>query len=94
VVSPPALFDRNRLDAELDRELEDHIARETRANVARGMSEREARRTALAAFGGTQRYKKRRARRTCMHAAEEIAAGRALRAAFAGRARGLRPSPF
>jgi predicted permease len=52
-----ALFDRRALDAELERELNDHIARETRANVARGMSPDEARRAALAAFGGVQHYK-------------------------------------
>ncbi len=52
-----ALFDRRALDAELDAELRDHIERETRANVARGMSPSEARRAAMAAFGGVQHYK-------------------------------------
>ena len=46
-----ALVRRSRVDEELDLELRDHIARETKANVARGMSEKEARRAALVAFG-------------------------------------------
>jgi predicted permease len=52
-----ALFDRPQLDRELDAELRDHIERETGANVARGMTPGDARRTALAAFGGVQRFK-------------------------------------
>ena len=52
-----AFFDRRRVEAELDLELRDHIERETRVNVARGMSESGARRAALVAFGGVQRYK-------------------------------------
>jgi putative ABC transport system permease protein len=52
-----ALFDRRALDSELDLEMRDHIVRETRANVARGMSQAEARRVALAAFGGVQHFK-------------------------------------
>ncbi|HEY6115207.1 MAG TPA: ABC transporter permease, partial [Candidatus Dormibacteraeota bacterium] len=51
------LLDRPALDSELDRELRDHVERETRANVARGMPPAEARRAALVAFGGVQRYK-------------------------------------
>lgn len=52
-----ALFDRRALDAEVERELNDHIARETRANAARGMSPAEAERAARAAFGGVQHIK-------------------------------------
>src|SRR5450759_4149695 len=52
-----ALFDRKALDTELDIELRDHVERETRANVAKGMSMEEARRAALVAFGGVQRFK-------------------------------------
>ncbi|HEY2848995.1 MAG TPA: ABC transporter permease, partial [Gemmatimonadaceae bacterium] len=52
-----ALFDRGALENELDAEMRDHIARETKANVTRGMSEAEARRTALAAFGGVQHFR-------------------------------------
>ncbi len=52
-----ALFDRRALDSELDLEMRDHIERETRANIARGMPQAEARRVALAAFGGIQHFK-------------------------------------
>ncbi|HEV8410230.1 MAG TPA: ABC transporter permease, partial [Gemmatimonadaceae bacterium] len=52
-----ALFDRRALDSELDLEMRDHIERETRANITRGMSPAEARRVALAAFGGLQQFK-------------------------------------
>src|SRR5689334_9245320 len=52
-----ALVLRARVDNELDAELRDHIARETKANVARGMSEKEARRAALVAFGGVERFR-------------------------------------
>ncbi|MGE5762029.1 MAG: permease prefix domain 1-containing protein, partial [Gemmatimonadota bacterium] len=52
-----ALFDRPALDEELDLELRDHLEREIRANLDRGLSEVEAQRAALAAFGGVQRYK-------------------------------------
>ena len=50
-------FDRSKVDAELELELRDHIERETRANIGRGMSEGDARRAALIAFGGVQQYK-------------------------------------
>jgi putative ABC transport system permease protein len=52
-----ALFDRPALDEELDLELRDHLEREIRANLDRGLSEAEARRAAHATFGGVQRYK-------------------------------------
>lgn len=52
-----ALFDRSALESELDLEMRDHVERQTRANVARGMSPDEARRAALVAFGGVQQYK-------------------------------------
>src|SRR5215470_1154637 len=52
-----ALVRRTRVDDELDAEMRDHIARETKANVARGMSEDEARRAALVAFGGVERFR-------------------------------------
>ncbi len=52
-----SLFDRSTLDDELDLELRDHIERETRANMSRGLTRAEARRAALVAFGGVQRYK-------------------------------------
>ena len=46
------LFDRAPQDAELDEELEFHIAKATERNVRRGMPPDEARRVALASFGG------------------------------------------
>jgi predicted permease len=46
------LFGRAPQDAELDEELEFHIAKATERNVRRGMPRDEARRAALAAFGG------------------------------------------
>ena len=52
-----ALVRRTRVDEELDLELRDHLTRETKANIARGMSEAEARRAALVAFGGVERFR-------------------------------------
>ena len=59
-----ALFAGGRLDRELQEELRSHLDMETEANVRRGMSEDEARRTALLAFGNitqtTELYRDRR----------------------------------
>ncbi len=52
-----ALLRRARVDDELDAELRDHLARETSANMARGMSANDARRAALVAFGGVERFR-------------------------------------
>ena len=49
-----SLFRRRRVDAELDEELRDHIARQTEENIARGMQPAEARRAALIALGGIE----------------------------------------
>jgi len=46
-----SLFLRKRQDADLDEELRDHIDRQVEENLARGMSEEEARVAALRAFG-------------------------------------------
>ena len=46
-----SLFHRNRLDAELDEELRDHIQRQIEENLARGMGPAQARLAALHAFG-------------------------------------------
>jgi putative ABC transport system permease protein len=48
------LFDRNRLDVELDEELRDHVARQTEYNMSQGLPEEEARRKALREFGQDQ----------------------------------------
>jgi putative ABC transport system permease protein len=45
------LFGRNRLDSDIDAELQAHIAMRSEDNVARGMSPDEARRDALIRFG-------------------------------------------
>lgn len=50
-----ALLQRRRAVSELDDEIAFHIAMETQANVARGLSLDEARRKALADFGGVAR---------------------------------------
>lgn len=46
-----SLFYRNRLDAELDEELRDHIDRQIEENLAHGMGAEEARLAGLRAFG-------------------------------------------
>ena len=51
------LFDRRRLGRELADELAAHVEMETEAGVARGLSPREARRRALASFGGVERIR-------------------------------------
>jgi len=45
-----SLFHRNRLEADLDEELRDHIDRQIDDNLARGMGAEEARLAALRAF--------------------------------------------
>jgi predicted permease len=52
-----ALMQRDAVNAEFDEELRYHIERETGANIQRGHSEPEARRLALASFGGVERFK-------------------------------------
>ena len=47
-----ALLHRDRVEAELRRELQFHLDRETDFNISRGMSPDDARRAALVAFGG------------------------------------------
>ncbi|MEO7999340.1 MAG: ABC transporter permease, partial [Gemmatimonadaceae bacterium] len=52
-----ALLQPAKVNAEFDDELRFHIDRETRENRKRGMSAEEARRTALAQFGGVEQFK-------------------------------------
>jgi putative ABC transport system permease protein len=52
-----ALVSRTREERDLDEELRVHIEMETEANVRRGMRPEEARRQALIAFGGVERFK-------------------------------------
>ena len=48
------LIDRDRVDRDLDDELRHHVALETEARTAQGIPPAEARRQALAAFGGLE----------------------------------------
>lgn len=52
-----SVFSRRRRDEELDRELSFHIEQETDRLVAEGMPADEARRRALLAFGGVERFR-------------------------------------
>jgi len=52
-----ALFDRDRLERDLDDELRAHLERETERNIALGMSRQDAARRAQIAFGGVDRIK-------------------------------------
>lgn len=52
-----SLFRRERVDAEVDEELRDHIERQTQQNLTRGMNAEEARRAALIAMGGLEQRK-------------------------------------
>ena len=47
------LFRRERVERELDAELQAYLELDTEENIRRGMAPREARRTALARLGGT-----------------------------------------
>ncbi|MCI0486101.1 MAG: ABC transporter permease [Blastocatellia bacterium] len=52
-----ALFRKDEVERDLDLELRFHLEMETRENIRRGMSEKEARREALLHFGGVERVK-------------------------------------
>jgi predicted permease len=52
-----SLFHRRAADAELDSELQFHIERQIRVNIASGMNPTEARRDALREFGGVEQRK-------------------------------------
>jgi putative ABC transport system permease protein len=52
-----SFFRSERVDAELDEELRDHIERQAAENLARGLSAEEARRAALIAMGGLEKRK-------------------------------------
>lgn len=51
-----ALLQKRKVERELAEELAHHVAMETEQNLARGMAPVEARRAALVAFGGVERY--------------------------------------
>ncbi len=52
-----SLFHRRAADDELDAELRSHLERQIAANVSAGMSQAEARRTAMREFGGVEQLK-------------------------------------
>ena len=52
-----AIFDRKRMDRELDEEMIFHLEMEVKKNLDRGMDPAEARRVAYARFGGVDRQK-------------------------------------
>jgi predicted permease len=51
------LFRKDEAEREMDEEIRDHIEREAALNRAAGMTSEEARRRALVAFGGVERYR-------------------------------------
>ena len=52
-----ALLSRRRVEAEMEEELRFHLDQETEKNILAGLDPREARRRALVAFGGVERFK-------------------------------------
>jgi predicted permease len=52
-----ALFGKAGMDAEMDEEVRFHLEMETEKNLRTGLDAREARRQALVAFGGVERFK-------------------------------------
>jgi len=68
-----ALFRGRRVDAELNEELQHHLELETRANLAAGMTPREARRQAMLAFGGVDQVAERVREGRWGHVLEDLA---------------------
>ena len=52
-----ALFEKDRIESEMDKELSFHLEMEIEKNIKRGMSAKEARNLALRSFGGVERIK-------------------------------------
>src|SRR5262247_4125819 len=52
-----ALFFKNRMEDELQTELQFHLEREIEENIVRGMTPEEARCAAIRSFGGVERVK-------------------------------------
>jgi len=55
------MFDKRKLDAEMDEEMRSHIEMQTQENVDAGMSAEEARYAALRQFGWVESIKERAA---------------------------------
>lgn len=64
---------KRAVEHELDEEMAYHIELETRKNQAAGMSRVEARRAALVAFGGVERYKEEVRQRRWIRVIEDAA---------------------
>jgi hypothetical protein len=54
-----AILRRRDIEREMDAEMRFHLEMETAENIRRGMSEEEARRTALRSFGGVEQVKEK-----------------------------------
>src|SRR6185436_1535617 len=52
-----SIFQKDRVERDLDRELSFHVEMEFEKNLARGMSPAEARRQAMISFGGVEKFK-------------------------------------
>ncbi len=52
-----SIFQKDRVERDLDRELSFHVEMEIEKNLARGMSPAEARRQAMISFGGVEKFK-------------------------------------
>jgi len=82
-----ALFGKSRMDAEMDEELRFHLDSETEKNIRKGMNPAEARRQAMIAFGGVERFKEKTREERGIKPLDDLLAD--LRFAF----RTLRKSP-
>ena len=82
-----ALFGRERMDAEMDEELRFHLEMEVEKNLRAGLPPSQARRQALIAFGGIERYREKTREERWGRSLGDLA--RDIRFAF----RSLRKSP-
>lgn len=82
-----ALLSRARMDAEMDDELRFHMEMETEKNLRKGMAPAEARRQAMIAFGGVERFREQTREERGARPLEDLVAD--LRFAF----RTLRKAP-
>ena len=73
------LFRRERIERELDAELQAYLELDVEENIRRGMAPKEARRMALARLGGAEMVKGRMPRRTAFPCRRGSLAGPALR---------------
>lgn len=69
-----ALVRRGEMDSDMDDEVRFHLAMETEKNLRSGLSPREARRRALVAFGGVERFKEQTREARGVKPLEDLAA--------------------